>query len=98
MICEGYTHPPGSRRQPPIFGWRYVRDNPAQHFTSLRCVVDAQNNVLSPIGRRARTQNRRLNIVYFEYRDIFCLHVENVSALEHLDAAFATEVQRLLAK
>src|ERR1700722_4567737 len=92
MIGEGDTHPPGQRRQPPIVGWRYVRDNTAQHFTSLRGVVDAQNDVLSPIRRRARAQNRRLYIAYFEYGILVCQHAKDVSALRHLDAAFATEI------
>src|ERR1700722_13743360 len=93
MICEGNTHPPGDRRQPPIVGWRHVRDNTAQHFTSLCGIVDAQNNVLSPVGSRAWAKNRRLYIAYFEYGHIFCRHAKNVGALEHLDAAFATETK-----
>src|ERR1700688_2237447 len=93
MIGESDTHPPGQRRQPPIVGWRYVRDNTAQHFTSLRGVVDAQNNVLSPIRRRARAQNRCLYIAYFEYGDLVCRHAKDVSALRHLDTAFATEIK-----
>src|ERR1700680_2155947 len=95
MIGEGDTHPPRKRRQPPIVGWGHVRDNTAQHFTSLRGVVDAQNNVLSPIRRRARAQNRRLYIAYFEYGDLVCWHAKDISALRHLDAAFATEIKTL---
>ena len=93
MIGEGDTHPPRQRRQPPIVGWRYVRDNSAQHFTSLRGVVDAQNDVLPPIRRRARAQNRCLYIAYFEYGDLVCRHAKDVSALRHLDTAFATEIK-----
>src|ERR1700688_981892 len=57
-------------------------DNTAQHFTSLHGIVDAKDNVFSSIRRRARTQNRRLNITYFECGNIVCWHVKSVSALE----------------
>jgi hypothetical protein len=59
----------------------------------LRGVVDAQNDILSPIRRRARAQNRRLYIAYFEYGGIVCRHAKDVSAPRHLDGAFATEIK-----
>jgi hypothetical protein len=47
-----------------------VRDDAAQHFTSLRRVVYAKYDVLSFVWTRARTQNRRLNVAHFESGNI----------------------------
>src|ERR1700733_4617086 len=93
MIGQGDTHPPGQRRQPPVVGWRYVRDNTAQHFTSLRGVADAQNHVLSPIRRRARAQKCRLYIAYFEYGDVVCRHAKDIRDSRYFVATFVTEIK-----